>query len=189
MSAADASMSTPKKFRPGSKYVAGQRPSGHKGDCAFPCATEENKITAEDAKKLVDHSCYLSLKPPICRASAAVDLFIEKKILFGPGKAANAGGVATSGLEMSQNSMRLPWPREEVDSRLRHIMSTIFKICSEPHGNLRKAPAISSSGPTSQDGESRRRHARQRGCFDLDKVGARRGSASYDVPREDHVLL
>ena len=53
--------------------------------------------------------------------------FIEKKILFGPGKAANAGGVATSGLEMSQNSMRLPWPREEVDSRLRHIMSTIFK--------------------------------------------------------------
>src|SRR5438093_1344355 len=58
---------------------------------------------------------------------AAVDLFLEKKILFGPGKAANAGGVATSGLEMSQNSMRLPWPREEVDSRLRHIMSTIFK--------------------------------------------------------------
>jgi glutamate dehydrogenase (NADP+) len=58
---------------------------------------------------------------------AGVDLFLEKKILFGPGKAANAGGVATSGLEMSQNSMRLPWPREEVDSRLRHIMFTIFK--------------------------------------------------------------
>jgi glutamate dehydrogenase (NADP+) len=58
---------------------------------------------------------------------AAVDIYLEKKILFGPGKAANAGGVATSGLEMSQNSMRLPWPREEVDSRLRHIMSTIFK--------------------------------------------------------------
>jgi glutamate dehydrogenase (NADP+) len=52
---------------------------------------------------------------------------VEKKILFGPGKAANAGGVATSGLEMSQNSMRLPWPREEVDSRLRQIMSSIFK--------------------------------------------------------------
>src|SRR5438046_8792012 len=73
---------------------------------------------------------------------AGVDLFLEKRILFGPGKAANAGGVATSGLEMSQNSMRLPWPREEVDSRLRHIMFTIFKNSWETaeeyghHGNL-----------------------------------------------------
>jgi glutamate dehydrogenase (NADP+) len=115
-----------KKFR-GSKYVAGQRPWGIKCDCAFPCATQ-NEVTVEDAKKLVENGCYLvSEAANMPSVPAAVDLFLEKKILFGPGKAANAGGVATSGLEMSQNSMRLPWPREEVDSRLRHIMSTIFK--------------------------------------------------------------
>jgi glutamate dehydrogenase (NADP+) len=115
-----------KQFR-GSKYVAGQRPWGIKCDCAFPCATE-NEITAEDAKKLVNNGCYLvSEAANMPSVPVAVDLFLAKKILFGPGKAANAGGVATSGLEMSQNSMRLPWPRDEVDSRLRHIMSTIFK--------------------------------------------------------------
>jgi len=115
-----------KKFR-GSKYVAGQRPWGIKCDCAFPCATQ-NEIPVEDARKLVENGCYLvSEAANMPSVPAAVDLFVEKKILFGPGKAANAGGVATSGLEMSQNSMRLPWPREEVDSRLRHIMSTIFK--------------------------------------------------------------
>src|SRR5438094_8778667 len=115
-----------KKFR-GSKYLAGQRPWGIKCDCAFPCATQ-NEISVEDAKKLIDNGCYLvSEAANMPSVPAAVDLFLEKKILFGPGKAANAGGVATSGLEMSQNSMRLPWPREEVDSCLRHIMSTIFK--------------------------------------------------------------
>src|SRR6267142_2067364 len=115
-----------KKFR-GSKYVAGQRPWGIKCDCAFPCATQ-NEISVEDARKLIENRCYLvSEAANMPSVPAAVDLFLEKKILFGPGKAANAGGVATSGLEMSQNSMRLPWPREEVDSRLRHIMSTIFK--------------------------------------------------------------
>jgi glutamate dehydrogenase (NADP+) len=115
-----------KKFR-GSKYVAGQRPWGIKCDCAFPCATQ-NEVSVEDARKLVGNGCYLvSEAANMPSVPAAVDLFLEKKILFGPGKAANAGGVATSGLEMSQNSMRLPWPREEVDSRLRHIMSTIFK--------------------------------------------------------------
>src|SRR5213595_68358 len=115
-----------KKFS-GSKYVASQRPWSIKCDCAFPCATQ-NEISAEDARKLVENGCYLvSEAANMPSVTAAVDLFLEKKILFGPGKAANAGGVATSGLEMSQNSMRLPWPREEVDSRLRHIMSTIFK--------------------------------------------------------------
>jgi glutamate dehydrogenase (NADP+) len=115
-----------KKFR-GAKYVAGQRPWGIKCDCAFPCATQ-NEITGEDAKKLLANGCYLvSEAANMPTVPAGVDLFLHKKILFGPGKAANAGGVATSGLEMSQNSMRLPWPREEVDSRLRHIMSTIFK--------------------------------------------------------------
>jgi len=114
-----------KKFR--AKYVAGQRPWGIKCDCAFPCATQ-NEITAEDARKLVENGCYLvSEAANMPTVPAGMDLFVEKKILFGPGKAANAGGVATSGLEMSQNSMRLPWPRQEVDARLRHIMSTIFK--------------------------------------------------------------
>src|SRR5437764_3677571 len=115
-----------KQFR-GSKYVGGQRPWGIKCDCAFPCATQ-NEISVEDARKLVENGCYLvSEAANMPSVPAAVDLFLEKKILFGPGKAANAGGVATSGLEMSQNSMRLPWPREEVDSRLRQIMSIIFK--------------------------------------------------------------
>ena len=114
-----------KKFR--GKYVAGQGPWRVKCDCAFPCATQ-NEITGEDARKLLENGCYLvSEAANMPSVPAALDLFLEKKILFGPGKAANAGGVATSGLEMSQNSMRLPWPREEVDSRLRHIMSTIFK--------------------------------------------------------------
>ena len=115
-----------KKFK-GAKYVEGQRPWNIKCDCAFPCATQ-NEITGEDARKLIENGCYLvSEAANMPSVPAAVDLFLENKILFGPGKAANAGGVATSGLEMSQNSMRLPWPREEVDSRLRHIMSTIFK--------------------------------------------------------------
>src|SRR5467141_1939362 len=118
-----------KKFR--AKYVAGQRPWNLKCDCAFPCATQ-NEIIGEDAKKLVENGCYLvSEAANMPSVPAAVDIYLEKKILFGPGKAANAGGVATSGLEMSQNSMRLPWPREEVDSRLRHIMSTIFKTSWE----------------------------------------------------------
>lgn len=130
-----------KKFR-GAKYVAGQRPWGIKCDCAFPCATQ-NEINLEDAKKLLHSGCYLiSEAANMPTVPAGVDLFLHKKILFGPGKAANAGGVATSGLEMSQNSMRLPWPRDEVDSRLRHIMSTIFKNSWETaeqyghHGNL-----------------------------------------------------
>jgi glutamate dehydrogenase (NADP+) len=114
------------KFR-GAKYVEGQRPWSIKSDCAFPCATQ-NEITGEDARKLVENGCYLvSEAANMPTVPAGIDLFLSKKILFGPGKAANAGGVATSGLEMSQNSMRLPWPREEVDSRLRHIMSTIHK--------------------------------------------------------------
>src|SRR5882762_3446367 len=119
-----------KKFR-GAKYVAGQRPWGIKCDCAFPCATQ-NEITGEDAKKLLANGCYLvSEAANMPTVPAGVDLFLHKKILFGPGRAANAGGVASSGLEMSQNSMRLPWTGEEVDSRLRHIIFTIFKISWE----------------------------------------------------------
>jgi glutamate dehydrogenase (NADP+) len=111
----------------GATYVEGQRPWSIPCDCAFPCATQ-NEITGEDAKKLLDNGCYLvSEAANMPSAPAAVDLFLAKKILFGPGKAANAGGVAVSGLEMAQNSMRLPWPRDEVDQRLRHIMATIHK--------------------------------------------------------------
>jgi glutamate dehydrogenase (NADP+) len=109
------------------KYVEGQRPWGIKCDCAFPCATH-NEITKDDARKLLDNDCYLvSEAANMPSAPAAVDLFLGNKILFGPGKAANAGGVATSGLEMSQNSMRFAWTREEVDHRLRQIMATIHK--------------------------------------------------------------
>jgi glutamate dehydrogenase (NADP+) len=113
--------------RAGVTYMDGQRPWGVKCDCAFPCATQ-NEITKDDAAKLLDNGCYLvSEAANMPSAPAAVDLFVASKILFGPGKAANAGGVATSGLEMSQNSMRFAWTREEVDQRLRHIMVTIHK--------------------------------------------------------------
>jgi glutamate dehydrogenase (NADP+) len=109
------------------KYVQGQRPWSIACDCAFPCATH-NEISKEDARKLLDNGCYLvSEAANMPTAPAGVDMFLAKKILYGPGKAANAGGVATSGLEMCQNSMRLPWPSEEVDQRLRQIMTTIHK--------------------------------------------------------------
>lgn len=108
-------------------YYEGQRPWGIPCDCAFPCATQ-NEISGEDAKKLIDNGCYLVAEAAnMPTEPAGVDLFIQKKILYGPGKAANAGGVATSGLEMTQNSMRLQWTREEVDAKLKQIMQTIFK--------------------------------------------------------------
>lgn len=108
-------------------YLEGKRPWGIKCDCAFPCATQ-NEISGEDAKTLLDNGCILVAEAANMPSEpAAIDLFLAKKILYGPGKAANAGGVATSGLEMSQNSMHLSWPREEVDARLRQIMVTIHK--------------------------------------------------------------
>jgi glutamate dehydrogenase (NADP+) len=111
----------------GAKYVEGQRPWGIECDCAFPCATQ-NEISGEDAKKLLDNGCILvSEAANMPSEPAAIELFLAKKVLYGPGKAANAGGVATSGLEMCQNSMRLPWTREEVDNRLHQIMVTIHK--------------------------------------------------------------
>ena len=111
----------------GAKYVEGQRPWGIECDCAFPCATQ-NEVGGEDAKKLLENGCILvSEAANMPSEPAAIDQFLAKKVLYGPGKAANAGGVATSGLEMCQNSMRLPWTREEVDKRLQHIMVTIHK--------------------------------------------------------------
>jgi glutamate dehydrogenase (NADP+) len=101
----------------------------HKAQCAFPSATQ-NEINAKDAANLLKNGVYVvSEGANMPTVSAGVDLFIEKKILYGPGKAANAGGVATSGLEMSQNSLRLSWPREEVDQRLQGIMKAIHKTC------------------------------------------------------------
>jgi glutamate dehydrogenase (NADP+) len=111
-------------------YVDGKQPWNVPCECAFPCATQ-NEISGEDAKTLLANGCFLvSEAANMPTAPEGVDLFLKNKILYGPGKAANAGGVAVSGLEMAQNSMRLPWPRAEVDQRLRQIMATIHKNAS-----------------------------------------------------------
>ncbi len=111
------------------EYREGAKPWDVKCDCAFPSATQ-NEIDANDAKTLLDNGCKLvSEGANMPSTPEAVDLYLDKKIMYGPGKAANAGGVAVSGLEMSQNSMRLPWTREEVDNRLRNIMTAIHKQC------------------------------------------------------------
>jgi len=100
-------------------------------DVALPCATQ-NELDGNDAKILLDNGCYVvSEGANMPSTHEAIELFIKKKILFGPGKAANAGGVATSGLEMSQNSLRLSWTREEVDERLHGIMRSIHKSALE----------------------------------------------------------
>jgi glutamate dehydrogenase (NADP+) len=111
----------------GATYVDGKTPWNVPCECAFPCATQ-NEINGEDAKALLANGCFVvSEAANMPTAPEGVDLFLQNKILYGPGKAANAGGVAVSGLEMSQNSMRIPWPRAEVDQRLRQIMATIHK--------------------------------------------------------------
>ncbi len=115
----------------GCKYLEGVKPWGIKCDCAFPSATQ-NEINGKDAKTLLDNGCFLiSEGANMPSTPEAIELYLQKKILYGPGKAANAGGVATSGLEMSQNSQRLGWTREEVDQRLKGIMSAIHKQCIE----------------------------------------------------------
>jgi glutamate dehydrogenase (NADP+) len=103
----------------------------HKADCAFPSATE-NEINDKDAKNLINRGVYVvSEGANMPTTPEGVNIFLDEGILYGPGKAANAGGVAVSGLEMVQNSMRLPWTREEVDNRLNHIMKSIHKTCME----------------------------------------------------------
>jgi glutamate dehydrogenase (NADP+) len=102
-----------------------------KCDVALPSATQ-NEVNGDDAHRLVKNGCFcVSEGANMPSTPEAVNIFVESKILYGPGKAANAGGVATSGLEMSQNSMRLSWTREEVDAKLHHIMKTIHKNCLE----------------------------------------------------------
>lgn len=101
----------------------------HKGDCAFPCATQ-NEINAKDAQNLINGGVVLvSEGANMPTTPDGIDIFRANKILYGPGKAANAGGVSVSGLEMTQNSMRLNWTREEVDDRLQIIMKSIHQTC------------------------------------------------------------
>ena len=98
-------------------------------DVALPCATQ-NEINQEDAQHLVKNGCYcVSEGANMPTTPGGVGVFLESRVLYGPGKAANAGGVATSGLEMSQNALRLSWTREEVDQRLHDIMITIHENC------------------------------------------------------------
>ncbi|MCF7888733.1 MAG: glutamate dehydrogenase, partial [Victivallales bacterium] len=103
----------------------------HKGDCAFPSATQ-NEINSSDAQNMVNNGIRV-----VCEGAnmpttpEGADIFIDNKLLYAPGKAANAGGVAVSGLEMAQNSMRISWPKEEVDNRLQQIMKSIHRTCLE----------------------------------------------------------
>jgi glutamate dehydrogenase (NADP+) len=108
----------------------------HKADCAFPSATQ-NEINDKDAQNLIDNDVYVvSEGANMPTTKDGVKIFLDKGILYGPGKAANAGGVAVSGLEMSQNSERLPWTREEVDNRLQLIMKLIHTTCVETAGKF-----------------------------------------------------
>ncbi|MEO0233960.1 MAG: NADP-specific glutamate dehydrogenase [candidate division WOR-3 bacterium] len=111
------------------KFVENRRPWEVKVDVALPCATQ-NEIDGNDAKTLIKNGCKCVVEGSnMSSTPEAVEAFLNNNILYSPGKASNAGGVATSGLEMSQNSMRLQWPREEVDKRLREIMVKIHQSC------------------------------------------------------------
>ncbi|HBX53738.1 MAG: glutamate dehydrogenase [Bacteroidetes bacterium RIFOXYA12_FULL_35_11] len=113
----------------GCEYYDGKTPWGIKCDVALPCATQ-NELNEQDAITLTKNGCIcVSEGANMPSTMDAVEVLLEKKILYGPGKAANAGGVATSGLEMSQNSLRLSWTREEVDERLHNIMKSIHATC------------------------------------------------------------
>ena len=113
----------------GVQYIDGQKPWSVKCDAAFPSATE-NEINKNDAETLVKNGCILiSEGANMPSTPEAIEVYLKHKLLYGPGKAANAGGVAVSGLEMTQNSMRLPWLRDEVDNRLKLIITNIHETC------------------------------------------------------------
>jgi len=122
------------------KFVPGRRPWEVKVDIALPCATQ-NELDGNDAKLLIDNNvlCVGEISNMGCTPEA-IDLFIERKVMYAPGKAVNAGGVATSGLEMSQNAMHLSWGAKEVDSKLHEIMHGIHAQCvkygTEPDGYI-----------------------------------------------------
>lgn len=114
---------------PNAQYFAGERPWRIAADIALPCATQ-NEIDLEDAQNLVKGGCYCVVEGANMPSTPeAIDVFQKAKMLYSPGKASNAGGVATSGLEMTQNSMRLKWTTEEVDAHLHRIMSDIHAAC------------------------------------------------------------
>jgi glutamate dehydrogenase (NADP+) len=115
--------------RVGARFLRGATPWRIPVDVALPCATQ-NELGADDARRLVANgvACVAEGANMPC-TTEAVDVFLQAKVMFGPGKAANAGGVATSGLEMTQNAQRLPWERHEVDARLRTIMQEIHVNC------------------------------------------------------------
>jgi len=118
---------------PGANFLEGSRPWSVKCDVALPCATE-NEVDGEDAKNLIDNGCFCVAEGANMPSNPdAINRYLEAGILYGPGKAANAGGVAVSGLEMTQNSMRLSWTRAEVDERLQMIMHEIHRTCVK-HG-------------------------------------------------------
>jgi glutamate dehydrogenase (NADP+) len=113
----------------GCEYKAGKNPWGFKCDCAFPSATQ-NEISKDDAQTLVNNGCILVAEGAnMPTTPEGIEIFLKHKILYGPGKASNAGGVSTSGLEMSQNSSRMSWSREEVDKKLQWIMTQIHHSC------------------------------------------------------------
>jgi glutamate dehydrogenase (NADP+) len=116
---------------PKAKFVAGERPWSVKCDIALPCATQ-NELNGDEAKALISNGCMcISEGANMPSTPEAIHEFQKGKILFAPGKASNAGGVATSGLEMSQNSLRLSWSRKEVDDKLKDIMEDIHDSCVE----------------------------------------------------------
>ena len=125
---------------PGATFYPGRRPWEQKVDIALPCATQ-NELNGEDARQLIANgvTCVGEISNMGCTPEA-IDLFLEHKLLYAPGKAVNAGGVATSGLEMSQNAMHLSWSAEDVDQRLHQIMHGIHEQClrygKEPDGYI-----------------------------------------------------
>ncbi len=134
---------------PKATYHANQRPWAVPCDVAMPCATQ-NELNTDDAQTLINNGCICVVEGANMPSTAgAVEIFINNKILYAPGKASNAGGVATSGLEMSQNSMRTTWTREEVDLRLKEIMKNIhaqcrkYGTCSDGYVNYVKGANIS----------------------------------------------
>ncbi|MDX1667910.1 MAG: glutamate dehydrogenase, partial [Limnobacter sp.] len=116
---------------PNAEFLEGKRPWGIPVELAFPCATQ-NEINAEEAHALVKNGCIaVSEGANMPSEKGAVDIFQDAKIMFAPSKAANAGGVAVSGLEMTQNSMRISWSRDELNQRLRAIMGDIHSKCAK----------------------------------------------------------
>lgn len=134
----------------GCKYVEGARPWGEKCDIAMPSATQ-NEINGEEAKTLLANGCFaVSEGANMPSTPEAIDAFLNAKILYAPGKAANAGGVSVSGLEMTQNSQKLSWSAEEVDNKLKSIMENIHSQCvkygTQPDGYVNYVKGANISG-------------------------------------------